>query len=75
VSGSLPSCSVVVPEEVVVAATGNVTGIGTVQVLLSAVTVTSVMDRPSLDKVYERLGLHWLEGENIIVSIQKELVY
>jgi hypothetical protein len=41
-----------------VAATGNVTGIGTVQVLLSAVTVTSVMDRPSLDKVYERLGLH-----------------
>ena len=57
------------------AATGNVTGIGTVQVLLSAVTVTSVMDRPSLDKAYERLGLHWLEGENIIVSIQKELVY
>jgi hypothetical protein len=51
VSGSLPSCSVAVPEEVVVAATGNVTGIGMVQVLSSAVTVTSVMDRPSL-------GLH-----------------
>jgi hypothetical protein len=41
-----------------VAATRNVTGIGTVQVLSSTVTVASVIDRPSLDKVYERLGLH-----------------
>ena len=57
VNGSLPIFSLVTVE-VVVAVTGNVTGTGTVQVLLLAVTVTLVMDRRSLDNVYERLGLH-----------------
>lgn len=43
VSGSVPSCSFVTPVAVVVAEPGNWTGIGTVQELLDASTVTPVM--------------------------------
>jgi hypothetical protein len=67
VNGSLPSFSLVVPPAEVVAVTGNVTGIGTEQEFPLAVTVAPVMDLPSLDKVHESLGWHWLRN-NLVSS-------
>jgi hypothetical protein len=61
VSGSVPTCSLVVPLAEVVASTGKVRGTWTLQVFPVAPTVISVMLWPSADTVYEKLGVHLLK--------------
>jgi hypothetical protein len=59
VSGSLPTLSIVVPLAAVVAEPGNVTGMGTLQVLLFEPTVTPTIELASSESVYDKLGRHW----------------
>jgi hypothetical protein len=58
-TGSLPTFSDVVPDDVVVASTGSVSGIGTEQVFPLAPTSTLSMEFPSADSVYFMEGAHW----------------
>lgn len=58
-TGSLPTFSDVVPDDVVVASTGSVSGIGTEQVFPFAPTRTLSMLVPSSDSVYLIKGAHW----------------
>jgi hypothetical protein len=62
VKASEPIFSDLVPVAVVVADPGNVTGIWTPHLFALAVTVTPVMDLPSAEYVYERLGAQALLG-------------